>query len=547
MHIYTDVKQRFIELFRVLPLRFIMMIIFVEHLFQGFLFGGGGGGLIGVPIMYLLRSYGTLTASRIQILKTIAVSPWALKPLFGMISDTLYLGGYNRLPYIFITIVASAMACLAIVMTWPVSPVVATLLFFLLFLQIAVSDLLIEARYTELVAQYVEIGPDLMSFIHIGGTLAQILSIITTGILITYVPYQYIYLIPLPCLIFLLYPVYQNWMDDKPYEERVAAPPLTNLLYSRAWYHVLMKKHRRVMPVVGFDRVKLTENWRIFSLGLIIATISMATSVIGLFDISSLYLFIMSLVGAPLMIGAFFLLIDHRIAKIQAFVIIQNMFSLSLDSATFFFYTDDAVQYPEGPHFSNFFFITVMGLISTLLALVGLVTYNVFMTRWSYRKILLLTNLMFIIVSLPNIFFFLRWNQYVGIPDAWFVIGCEALQVITGVWSSFPLSIIMLQLCPEGMEATVYALLAGCSNLGSSLSQYQGAFVLDVLGIKPIGAPGESRQFDNLWIAILISILLPVIPIIFIFILIPDALQTDRLLDAAVAEKAVADPVADPE
>jgi hypothetical protein len=292
---------------------------------------------------------------------------------------------------------------------------------------------------------------------------------------------------------------------------------------------------KRPSPIIGLDLIKLKENWRIFTLGLVIAMISIATSVIGLFDIASLYLFIMSLVGAPLMIGAFFLLIDHRFAKIQAFVIIQNMFSLSLDSATFFFYVDDVVQYPEGPHFSNFFYITVMGLISTFLALVGLVTYNMFMTRWSYRKILVLTNLMFIFVSLPNVLFFLRWNQYLGIPDAMFVIGCEAIQVITAVWSSFPLSIIMLQLCPPGMEATVYALLAGCSNLGSSLSQYQGAFVLDLLGIKPIGAPGETHQFDNLWIAVLISILLPLIPIVFTFILIPDASQTDRLLESADA------------
>jgi MFS family permease len=535
MHIYTDVKERFVELFRVLPLRFIMMIVFVEHLFQGFLFGGGAGGLIGVPIMYLLRSYGTLTASRIQILKTIAVSPWALKPLFGMISDTLYLGGYNRMPYIFFTILGSLSACLLIIMTWPVSPVVATLLFFLMFLQIAVSDLLIEARYTEIVAQFVSIGPDLMSFIHIGGTLAQIISIVVVGILITYVPYQYIYIVPLPCLLLLLIPVYYNWMSDTPHEER-DVPPLTNLLHNRAWYRVLTK--RRALPIIGFDLIKMKENWRIFTLGIVIAMISIATSVIGLFDIASLYLFIMSLVGAPLMIGAFFLLIDHRIAKIQAFVIIQNMFSLSLDSATFFFYVDDSVQYPEGPHFSNFFFITVMGLIGTFLALVGLVTYNMFMTRWSYRKILVMTNLMFIIVSLPNVLFFLRWNQYLGIPDAAFVIGCESIQVITAVWSSFPLSIMMLQLCPPGMEATVYALLAGCSNLGSSLSQYQGAFVLDILGIKPIGAPGESHQFDNLWIAVLISILLPLIPIAFTFILIPDASQTDRLLDQPRADDA---------
>ena len=93
-----------------------------------------------------------------------------------------------------------------------------------------------------------------------------------------------------------------------------------------------------------------------------------------------------------------------------------------------------------------------------------------------------------------------------------------------------PISVIMNQLCPTGVEATAYALLAGYSNLGNALGNYVGAFILDQFGIKPTGAPGESHQFDNLWKAVLIVTFLPIIPILAIRFLIPDASQVDSLL-----------------
>jgi Na+/melibiose symporter-like transporter len=170
---------------------------------------------------------------------------------------------------------------------------------------------------------------------------------------------------------------------------------------------------------------------------------------------------------------------------------------------------------------------------------VGIVTYSLFMSEWKYRRLFLVTNLLYIAVSSTNILFFRRLNVKMGIPDTVFVIGTEALQVITGVWSSMPASVMMLQLCPRGVESTVYALLAGSANLGMSLANYQGAYVLDALGIKPNATAGESHQFDNLWIAALIATLLPLIPLVTIPFLIPDASQTDRLLDDCHGEEFV--------
>ena len=71
----------------------------------------------------------------------------------------------------------------------------------------------------------------------------------------------------------------------------------------------------------------------------------------------------------------------------------------------------------------------------------------------------------------------------------------------------------------------MYALLAGSSNLGGNLANYGGAFVLEALGVRPSGAAGESSQFDNLWIASLLSSVLPCIPLLLLPLLIPDAKQ----------------------
>ena len=48
--------------------------------------------------------------------------------------------------------------------------------------------------------------------------------------------------------------------------------------------------------------------------------------------------------------------------------------------------------------------------------------------------------------------------------------------------------VILSQLCPPGLEATMYALLAGCHNLGGTISSATGAWVLQVLEVQPSGA-----------------------------------------------------------
>ncbi len=560
----TDSWERFKRMYAVMGGHFVLVIVLIEQLLQAFVFGGGGGGFVGLPILFLLRQYGTLTAGRIQVLKTIAVSPWALKPLFGMISDCIYIGGFNRMPYILGTLVLAILSCLAVVLGWPVSPVVATLLFFLMFLQIAVADLLIEAAYIAKIRRHRDVAPDLVSFVDVGSSLFQMASIVCVGLLLHYVEeFQYIYLVPILPFAVTLGPIYANWIGEREYTHRepylVVGEPVPinddeedgdsstampsddvsdsdegydNRLYNllgRWCYYQRSGDEPEPLPLIGVDYQRAQRNWRLFLLASVVVAMSLVTSTIGLVTSNTVVLFVLSVLCAPLMIAAFALLTDTQTAKLQAFVLLQNMFTVSIDTAEFFFLTDTVAQYPEGPHFSNFFVVTVMGLMATVLAMVGGLTYNMFMTGWSYRKVLVLANLGNIFFSAFNIIFYMRLNLLLGIPDQLFVVGSGALQVVTGSWANMPFKVMMLQMCPRDVAATSYALLAGSSNLGSALSQYQGAFLLDQLGIRPTGANGEGAQFSNLWIAVLVNTLLPIVPLALIWFLIPEVGQTSSL------------------
>ena len=90
--------------------------------------------------------------------------------------------------------------------------------------------------------------------------------------------------------------------------------------------------------------------------------------------------------------------------------------------------------------------------------------------------------------------------------------------------------VLMAQLCPKGMEASMYALLAGCYHLGGSVAQCFGAFLLSELAVVPAGKEGEGDTFRNLWIAALISPLVPAVSMFMIPYCVPDALQTEVVL-----------------
>mmetsp|Transcript_25646 Transcript_25646/g.41178 ORF Transcript_25646/g.41178 Transcript_25646/m.41178 type:complete len:109 (+) Transcript_25646:1812-2138(+) len=91
--------------------------------------------------------------------------------------------------------------------------------------------------------------------------------------------------------------------------------------------------------------------------------------------------------------------------------------------------------------------------------------------------------------------------------------------------------VLMSHLCHEGMEATMYAIMAGSQNLGSNISYFTGAYLLQLFQVQPSGAKDEADQFENLWIVAVISSLGGLVPLFFLPYLIPDARPDEKLVN----------------
>lgn len=249
---------------------------------------------------------------------------------------------------------------------------------------------------------------------------------------------------------------------------------------------------------------------------------------------------VVSIAVAIVVITTFSIMLSPIIAKFNAFSILQSSLSLSISGATFYFYTDTPEQYPEGPHFSPFFFNTVMGIGGAVCTLFGIWCYQRYMQNWRYGYLMVVTNVAFSVLCMIDLVMFTRVNLRYGISDHVFVLGSSVLETVIRQWMWMPQVVILSNLCPKGMEATMYALLAGCANLGSSIASNIGALLLETLECTPSGDVDESDQFENLWMASAISTLLPLVTILMIPWLVPNARQTDRLMDEASAGDATA-------
>lgn len=272
------------------------------------------------------------------------------------------------------------------------------------------------------------------------------------------------------------------------------------------------------------------EQKEVLWLGLLMCGCTVMLTAVGACAQSHATTFWTAMLVLAILLPSFHFLLRPEIAKVNTFFVLQAALGITINGASFYFYTDRAEQFPEGPHFSAWFFTTTLGLVSAVMSFVGLAIYNRYMKEWTYRSLLMFCNVVITILFLGDILMFTRLNLWLGIPDTFFILGSSSSTIVIRQWQWMPGMVIMSQLCPLGMEATMFALLAGCANIGNSIADYTGAYVLELLHVHPTGAVGESAQFHNLWIASCLATMLPAVTIMLIPYLIPQARQTDRLL-----------------
>lgn len=236
------------KLARVYSWKLLMMVVLTNHMLKGFVCGGGDEGLLGKPVEFIFSDLG-VAGPRLQVLRSIAMAPWALKPVIGVLSDTVPIFGYNKMPYLIATSIGSVCCCFIMGLNWANTvPLIVTCLFFC-FLQCSTVDLLVEATQATEVKENSKAGPEFFTFTWLGINMGQILGVAFVGLLIQYCGTRVPYLIAAPMCALVLWPIIGNWLNEKrlpPGErglncERIQRTPvLTGLTLLMGFFVVLL-------------------------------------------------------------------------------------------------------------------------------------------------------------------------------------------------------------------------------------------------------------------------------------------------------------------
>ncbi len=155
-------------------------------------------------------------------------------------------------------------------------------------------------------------------------------------------------------------------------------------------------------------------------------------------------------------------------------------------------------------------FFGTLSLVSNVTAILGIVIFRKFLLSLPLRTLFLWIVILSIALSLPSIGLVYGWYAILGVSPEFFAVADTAIGGALQEIAFLPLLVLAARVCPKGMEATMFALLASIMNIGLAVSDLGGACLTTIFNVH--GAePGIAANYANLagvmWIAILSSAL----------------------------------------
>jgi MFS family permease len=482
----------------------LMTLAVSQHLTKGFI-----NSFVGAGKQYVFQEY-AVPAPQVAVFSGVIQLPWAIKPVLGVLSDLVPIFGYAKGPYL---VLAGLVGCISLAVlgtcqrSLTLSNVV--LLLFCVSLFVSTVDLLTEAAYAGVLRQNPVQGPRLMSYVWGGMTIAGVFATLGSGWILSHKdrglgsPWLLYSIASGPAAI-IIFPAVANWLG----EEYLNAQAI---------------RARRLKIFSQRETLFLCFIMLLATLTLLYTGMQFGPGVNA----------IVSVVVLVVVLVSFSTLLNPIIAKVNAFSLIQTSLSLNIGAAGFYFAMDSPEVYPDGPHFSRQFYNIVLPLAASFFTIVGIWLYQTYSSDIKYTTMTIAGNVVMAGLSMLDVCFYARLNKRWGVDDHVMILGTSAFETTLQSWLWMPCVVILAQMCPRGMEATMYALLAGCHNLGNTISSNFGAVLMIYLGVKPHGDEGggpDTEYFKNLWKASMIASLLPMITIALVPWMIPAKRQVDPIL-----------------
>ena len=103
--------------------------------------------------------------------------------------------------------------------------------------------------------------------------------------------------------------------------------------------------------------------------------------------------------------------------------------------------------------------MTGIGCVAAGCSLLGAACYNLFAKTWTYRSLLTSSSLAYALANGLSVLAYKRINIKYGIPDPIFMLASNALQTVLGQLSWMPMTVMLAQLVPSGLESVMHLAL----------------------------------------------------------------------------------------
>ncbi len=501
-----NVKSNFCRnLLRDYGVRFLVLSSLTSHCLKGFC-----RAQLQISSRYLFQST-NISGPRLDAFVSMIDIPWSMKPLVSLLSDSFPLWGYKKIPYMTMSLALGLTGICLVVVFGDHSDIIRIEMcivgMFLANFAYTTTDILSEGLFARRMAVCPHSAPDFSVFLSIGQQVAFVVSCIISGFTLEYAGglidlsgAQWNILFCVIPTAATLYPVLRNY-GGEPHISKDDA------------------KRQRVKMWTGQKPI-VCSSILCGLASLIFASCATVLSPYGGFSLCLTLIFVLNFV-----IWALF---NPCVSKLLVFLTIMSLTNMSLSGPAHYFYTDTPAQFPRGPHFEPWFFVTVCGLVGAAVTIVALLVYTSFFKAAKYKAVFLTLCTLNALLSVPNSLLFSRLNVDWGISDYWFVASDTALQTAIAGLLSVPTFLLLSRVCPDQLESSMFAILAATTNFAQTANGLISAFICESLAITPDGSPDETEKFANMWIANLILAGLKLVPLIFLWLL-PDNRMTDSM------------------
>lgn len=477
----------FKDLFETVGAKHVLFQFAVQHIMEGAMFT-----LTYSAVPYILAEY-HIPGPTMGVLSATVDNLWCLKLPFGILSDGFPVCGYNKLFYMASTIFIGMLSMAMIGFIRDLGLALSFLMILAVQMMMTVCDLLSQARCNEKCKDVPAVTPRLLSFMNVGMLVWSVPGSICLGTTIDKAGPRAPYIIAFVLGIFVSIVVLCGTMEET----------------------------RKTPDQCAEDRRRVTSSRSIIILGF--AMMLAIAGMCGFAGVSNLWV---SCCGQLFVASVVMMLVVKLtcpiIGKICLFFFLQSALNPSIGGAAFYFFTDGPEQYPDGPNFGAEFYISVVGSVSCVANICGVLLFDRYAPTMSYRKFLLFANLAPPVLSVLDIILFSRLNRRWGVPDRLFLLGSAAMEKVFILWGTMPGYLIVSQMTPPNMTAILNALVACSYYVGLTASASVGAMLLQVLGVTPDGSTNEGAKFDHLWIAALVVSVASALPILFVHFLVPE-------------------------